>query len=422
MPARYDASSYPTPELSGSLFGVFGSSQLQAVTRRALENNPDLAAAGARLEEAGFNLKQTHASLFPSLDGSLSGTRSGSVGSFSGTQAVWSLGLDASWELDVWGRLRSGVAAASSDQAAAAADFASARQSIAAQTMQAWFNVVASNQLLELAQRQSASLSKTVALTERRFERGTASLSELELARTDATNAAADIQQRLEDRDTAARALKVLMGDYPDAQLAGARNWPSLRRSVPAGVPASLLRNRPDIDAAYQRIRAADSRVTVAHADLFPSFSLTAGVGRSSNQLINLTKASANTWSLGAGLLGPIFDAGARQAEVGAANARAKQAYQSYRAVVLVACQEVENALSAEGRLRREQQERDTALKSAKSAESRARRDFETGVSDLLSLLEIQRRVFLTEQQTITVRASRYSNRVGLALALGKAF
>lgn len=422
LPARYDASPYPTPELTGSLFQVFGSSQLQSVTRRALSNNPDLAAVGARLDEAGFNLKQTHASLFPRIDGSASGSRSRLNGAFSETRSVLSVGLDAAWELDVWGRLKSNVAAASSDQAAAAADFESARQSIAAQTMQGWFTVVATNQLLDLAQRQSVSLAKTVALTERRFERGSASLSELELARTDATNASADIQQRLEDRDSAARALKVLMGDYPDTQLAGANAWPSLRRSVPSGVPSSLLRNRPDLDAAFHRIRAADARVKVAHGDLFPSFSLTSGVGRSSNTLINLTKASANTWSVGANMLAPIFDAGSRRAELGAANARARQAYQDYRGVALVAFQEVENSLSAESRLRREQLERDAALKFAKSAESRARRDFEAGISDLLSLLEIQRRVFLTEQQTITVRASRYNNRVALAVALGKAF
>ena len=422
LPPRYDASSYPTPELTDSLFRVFGSAQLPSVTRRALTNNPDLVAAGSRLDEAGFNLKQTRASLFPSVDGSASGNRSLTNGAFANARSVLSVGLDASWELDVWGRIKNGVAAASSDQAAAAADLASARQSIAAQTMQAWFAVVATNQLLDLAQRQSDSLSQTVALTERRFERGTATLAELELARSDATNALADIQESLENRDSAARALKVLMGDYPDTELAGANTWPSLRRSVPAGVPSSLLRDRPDLDAAFHRIRAADSRVKVAHADLFPSFSLTSGVGRSSSTLRNLVEASANTWSIGANVLTPIFDAGSRRAELGAANERAKQAYQSYRSIALVAFQEVENALSAEERLRREQLERDAALKAAKNAESRSRRDFEVGISDLLSLLETQQRVFVTEQQTITVRADRYNNRVALAVALGKAF
>lgn len=419
LPARYDASAYPSPELRHSLLQVFDSRELRLVTQRALANNPDLVSAAAQLDEAGFNLKSANAPFFPFVDGSGSASRSRTNGS---QVSSLSIGLDASWELDVWGRIRNNVASVASDQAAAAADLESARQSIAAQTMQAWFNLVSANQLLDLARRQAKSLSGTVATTERRFERGTASLAELELARSDATNASADVQQSLEERDAAARFLKVLLGDYPDAQLVGADTWPTLRRSVPAEVPASLLRNRPDIDAAYHRLRAADSLVKVAHADLFPSFSLTAGAGRSSNTLIDLTRASANTWSLGAGVVSPIFNSGSLKAELGAANARAVQAYEDYRAIALVAFQEVENALSAETRLRREQQERELALKAVKNAEERSRRDFEAGISDLLSLLEIQLRVFQTEQQTITVRVNRYNNRVALALALGRGF
>lgn len=420
LPPRYDASAYPSPELRSSLRELFGSSQLRLITERALTNNPDLAGAAARLDEAGFNLKQTHGGLFPTVDGSLTGTRSRQVGPFSGTLGLIGVSLDAAWELDVWGRIRNNISASSSDQAAAAADYRSAQQSLVAQTTQAYFNVVAANKLLALAERQAESLGKTVALTERRFEAGTASLSDLELARTDAINAKADIQQRLEERDSAARNLKVILGDYPDTTLAGLERWPTLRRSVPAGVPASLLRRRPDLDAAYQRLRAADSRVKVAHADLFPTFSLTAGGGRTSTTLVGLTQPAATTWSVGAGLVAPIFASGALRAELGAANSRAVQAYEDYRGVALVAFREVEDALSAEGRLRLEQQQREAALRAAKSAESRARRDFESGISDLLSLLEIQRRVFETEQQTITVRANRYTNRVALALALGK--
>ena len=121
-------------------------------------------------------------------------------------------------------------------------------------------------------------------------------------------------------------------------------------------------------------------------------------------------------------MVSPIFNSGSLKAELGAANARAVQAYEDYRAIALVAFQEVENALSAETRLRREQQERELALKAVKNAEERSRRDFEAGISDLLSLLEIQLRVFQTEQQTITVRVNRYNNRVALALALGRGF
>ena len=422
LPARYDATPYPTPELVSSLPNVFGGSELRGLEQRALRNNPDLLQAGASLDEAGFNLKQTRGALFPTLTASAFRSQSRSVGLFSGSVGLWGASLDAAWELDVWGRIKNNVAASGSDQAAAAADLESAKQSLVAQVIQAYFNVVATNQLLDLAQREKASFEETVALTERRFEAGTLRLSDLELARTDALNASADIESRIDDRDAAARALKILLGDYPDTELARADQWPGLRRSVPSGVPSSLLRRRPDIDAAYQRVRAADSRVKVAHAEMFPSFSLTGGAGRTSMELIDLTKSSANTWNVGANVLAPVFNAGALKAQLGAANAQAVQAFENYRSIALVAFREVEDALSSETRLRREQVERENALEAAKRSESRGRRDFEVGVSDLLTLLESQRRVFDTEEQVITVKANRYNNRVSLALALGKGY
>ena len=422
LPARYDATPYPSPELVSSLPAIFGGSELRALENRAIRNNPNLAQAGASLDEAGFDLTQTRAALFPSLDFSAFRSQSRSVGLTSGSLGLQGLSFDASWELDVWGRIKNNVAAATSDQTAAAADYESAKQSLVAQVIQAYFNVVASNQLLDLSRREKESFEETVALTERRFEGGTLRFADLELARTDALNASADIESRIDDRDAAARALKILLGEYPDTELARANQWPALRRSVPAGVPASLLRRRPDVDAAYQRLRAADSRVKVAHAELFPSFSLTGTAGRTSTELVNLTKATANTWSLSANVLAPIFDSGALRAQLGASNAQAMQAFENYRGVALVAFREVEDALSSETRLHQEQVERERALEAARRAESRGRRDFEVGVSDLLTLLESQRRVFDTEEQVIVVKANRYNNRVALALALGKGY
>ena len=422
LPERYDGTAYPSPELVSSLPAIFGGSELRRLENRALRNNPDLAQAGASLDEAGFNLVQTREALYPTLDFSAFRTQSRTVGLNSGSLTLFGASFDSSWELDVWGRIKNNIAASASDQRAAAADYESARQSLVAQVLQAYFNVVASNQLLDLSRREKESFEETVALTERRFEGGTLRLADLELARTDALNASADIESRTDDRDAAARALKILLGDYPDTELAGANDWPSLRRSVPPGVPASLLRKRPDIDAAYQRVRAADSRVKVAHADLLPSFSLTGTAGRTSTELLDLTKAGANTWSFGANVLVPIFNSGALRAQLGAANAQAMQAFESYRSIALVAFREVEDALSSETRLRREQVERENALEAARRAESRGRRDFEVGVSDLLTLLESQRRVFDTEEQVIAVKASRYNNRVSLALALGKGY
>lgn len=418
LPARYDATPYPEAQVSTSLLSLFDDPQLRAVTQRALANNPQIAASAARLNEAGFNLTSTRAPLFPFL--------SGNVAKGANTPAPpnpnrFRLSLDATWEIDVWGRLCNAVVAAKSDQAAAAADLANVRQSIVAQTTQAWFDTVAANLQRALAQRRAESLAATERLVLRRFEAGTSSLADLELTRSDYQNAKADLESRTDNRDRAVRALKVFMGDYPDRSLAGATTWPALPKTVPAGLPSDILRQRPDIDAAYQRIRAADARIHVAHANLFPSFSLTASAGRSGTKLTDLTSAGSNAASLFGQLTAPVFDAGQRQADLGAAGTRADQAFQDYRGVVLIALREVEDALSSEHYLAREEGARLAALSAAQRSEKRTQRDYEAGLADLLNLLEVQRRVFTTEEQAINLHATRLNNRVSLALALGKA-
>ena len=417
IPARYDGSQPPVLRVATSLTGLFDDAAMNAAVRRALAQNPDLRGSFARMEEAGFNVRRTAAALSPSVDANAAAGRSDNA--LMGEQATYSAALDARWELDVWGRIRAGVTAAAADQAAAAADYENARQSLAAQTMQAWFDLVGAEKRLALGNRRLASFAETKDLVQRRFELGTATFAESELARTDFENARADIRQLEDDRDRAARTVRFLTGDYPDAKL-GASSWPSLGRTVPAGLPSQLLMARPDIDAAYQRLRAADSRVTVAHRDLFPSFPLTASGGRSGNVLADLGRSSFDSWSLLASMSAPVFDAGQRRAELGAAGKRAEQALAAWQSAVLAAFREVEDALGSERLLASQETARRQALDAARSAESRTRRDYEAGIADLLSLLEAQRRVFNTEDQTISIHRARLQNRVALALALGK--
>lgn len=417
IPDRYDGSAPPVTKVASSLTGLFDDSALNSTVRRALAQNPDLRGSFARMEEAGFNVRKTASALYPSVDANAAAGRSDNA--FMAESATYSASLDARWELDVWGRIRAGVTASAADQAAAAADYENARQSLAAQTMQAWFDLVGTEKRLALGQRRLASFAETRDLVQRRFELGTATFAESELARTDYENARADIRQLEDNRDRAARVVRLLTGDYPDARLS-ASSWSSLSRSVPAGVPSDLLLARPDIDAAYQRLRAADSRVTVAHRDLFPSFPLTASAGRSSGVLSDLGRSAFDSWSVLASMSAPIFDAGQRQAELGAAGKRAEQALASYQSIVLAAFKEVEDALGTERLLLEQQRARRQALEAARSAETRTRRDYEAGIADLLALLEAQRRVFSTEDLTISIHRARLQNRVALALALGK--
>lgn len=420
IPERYDASQPPVPEVATGLLSLFSDKSLSACVERALQHNPDLKASAARLEESGFEMRKATASMMPTLD--LSGGVSRSRNFTRGTRSIensYTAGLDTQWEIDVWGRIRADIRASASNRDALLADHASARESIAAQTMQAYFDLIASDQLLDLSRRRLASFEKTYQLVKRRFEDGTEDLGDLDLARSDMESSRAEMVRTSDVRDQSARQLAALTGSYPDAK-SSINPWPRLRRGVDAGIPSTLLLKRPDIDAAYQRIRAADSRVQVAHRDLYPRFSLTASGGGQSSTLKDVLDSNFKVWSVAANLTAPLFDGGRRRAELGAANARAKQALANYQSIVINAFREVENALGSERYLVRQEQYHGNALEAARSAEDRVRRNYETGLVEILTLLDTQRRAFNSEESLINTKALRYKNRVALALALGK--
>lgn len=427
VPARFDATPPPVPKIATSLRTLFSDSSLNTYLSRAAKSNPDLRASAFRLEESGFNTRTSRAALLPTISANGNGFRSQSNSSGQGFEAGtfdaqrFSASLDVQWELDLWGRIRAGVTAASNDQRAAEADYKSALQSISAQTAQAYFQLIGATQRVNLAERRQASLQSTFNLVDRRFQRGSGSLGDVSLAETDVETAKARIAELTDLRDKASRLLAALTGSYPDRSNQ-VYFWPSLDRRVAAGIPSSLLRDRPDIDAAYQRIRAADARVKIAHASLFPTFSLTGSYGRQSSELSDLTNADFNVWSFAGNIAGPIFNGGAGRAALGAANARAKIAFAQYRASVLIALREVEDSLGSESLLATRESALVNALAAAKNAESRILRSYESGLVEILSLLETQRRAFDTEEALISVRELRYQNRVALALALGKAY
>lgn len=427
IPGNYESGRSPVPELVVSLNNLFNDAALRSRMKLALANNPDIDAAAARLEEAGFNTRSARAGQFPSLSasGGTSRSRSNSAaGAFDFGSIInnrQSASLDAQWEVDVWGRVRAGVAAADANREAAAGDYEAARQSIAAQTAQAWFDLVAAGKFSALAQERLDSFQSTYDLVQRRFELGTGDFGALELARTDVETAKATINQQKNARDQAARNLAALGGSYPGAgKIAG--NWPALSRGVAAGIPSSLLEKRPDIFSAYRRIVAADANVKVAHRELFPRFLLTSSGGQQSSALRDLADSNFTVWSIAANLSAPLVDGGRRRAELGAANARAKQALASYRATVLNAFREVENALGSELYLKNQEEATARALDAARSAEDRNSRNYESGLVEILTVLESKRRRFDSEERLIQLKNLRFQNRVALALALGKAY
>jgi len=298
LPKNYGKTNYQGMEVSSGLNNLFtGDPLVKKYTSTALSYNANLQASAARLEEAGYQFKIANASRYPVISNSSSLSRSQrAVTINSSNNADFSTSIDVNWEVDVWGRLKHGAQAAKYDQAAVWADHQAAKESLYAQTLQAYFTLIGTKQLKDLAKRNHLSLKRTYDLIDNRFQNGNSSLSELDLAKTDLSNAQAQWEAAQNTYEQSARDLSELMGKAPQL-ITSASTWPILRNSIPTGVPSDLLRNRPDIYAAYLRILSSDEQIKVAHKDLLPTFSLSSSFGSQSSVLTNLISGDYNTFS-----------------------------------------------------------------------------------------------------------------------------
>jgi len=422
VPTDWTASvaSEPDLEIIEGLRGLFQDELVDQVTQQALTNNFDIRIALLRLEEAGYQTAIVGGSRLPVVHAGATGGRVGSAGDNGGTRSQYELRLDASWELDVWGRLAALRDAAEADEAAQASDVLALLESVVAQAIQRWFDLIAAEKLMAISSRKLASFSDTADLIVRRYQMGIGDFSDADAARTDQSLAEAELANRTEARRQASRELSVLSGSYPNPRLVTRAEFPTPRRSIPADLPSDVLRSRPDVEAAYQRIVAADKRMKASHRELFPAIRLTAAGGQSSSELSQLTQSGATFWSLLGGVSQPLFQGNRLRNAYEQSGVRARRAYEEYSRIALNAFAEVEQALSQSESLALEAEKRADALELAERVYEKGLKDYENGLLDVLTLLQAKRRVFELEDRLVIVQRQRLQNRVRLALALGK--
>ena len=256
--------------------------------------------------------------------------------------------LNASWELDLWGRVRYGRAAARADALAAAADFEYARQSIAALVARSWFLAIEAGLQAEIARGALRDNQALVRLAEDRARIGVGNEEDVFVARSSLGTYEDALRQIELSREQAIRALEILAGRYPAAALTLAATLPTAPETMPAGLPSELLERRPDVIAAERRVAAAFNRVGEAKAARLPAILLTVGVSSISSDLIVLKDSDNPIRNFGAGLVAPIYRGGALKTQVEIRTVEQKQAVAAYASVGLRAFGEVENALSAE--------------------------------------------------------------------------
>ncbi len=408
---------------------------LDSLVVGALKHNFNLKAAAVRVTAAKAQARVAGAPLYPQVNLNFNNSkrrqnfigfpipgRAGGGGVLSTTATTYGLSGDLSWELDLWRRIGAGKAAALADVQASQADYRGAQLSLAAQTSKAWFASIEAGRQLDLAE---ATLENFRVINDRirnRYVRGLRPPLDLRLSLTNVATAEALVAQRRQNVDASIRQLEILLGRYPGAEIEVFPDLPPVPSQVPEGLPADLISRRPDLVLAERQVAASGARVSEAKRARYPRITLTGSSGTSSRSLSGLLNGDFFVWSLAGGVLTPLFQGGRLKAGVSLAEANHEQAVASFAEQALRAYGEVESALAADAFLT----ERERALREATFQSDAARQQAESryasGLSDVVTMLEAQRRALDAEGQYITVRRQRLDTRVDLYLALGGGF
>ncbi len=399
----------------------FDDQRLSNLVEEALQNNRDLQGSVAKVAEAEARARQAGANLLPTVD-LTTGAASSGTGNSSGANSLFNLGLQVSWEADLWGRIRSETRGQALDAIAAAADFEYARQSLAAQVAESWFVTVGNKLQLALDEDVLAIEQRTQEVVKARVDAGAVSRVDLNVTRADVAQAQENVARNRGNLEEAVRSLEVLLGRYPAAELDVADQLSPMPGSVPAGLPSELLERRPDIVARDRQVAAAFNRTQAARAARLPRLSLTGTIGGSSSSLLNILNPSNIAWTLGANLLAPIFDGGRRQADVDISTAQQEQALAAYASTALKAFQEVETALANEQVLQVREARLASVVEELAEAVRITELRYNAGEIDLLSLNQVKKRYFAARNNVLQVQVERLKQRINLHLALGGSF
>ncbi|MEO0983012.1 MAG: efflux transporter outer membrane subunit [Pseudomonadota bacterium] len=390
---------------------------LRGLVVEAQNNNRNLQAAAANVESAWALARQAGAGLSPAV--SLNSSAGGG-GLIDGPDASsFNLGLQANWELDVWGRIRAGQQAAVLSAQSAEADYVFSQYSLAAAVARSYFLAIEAGLQADVARKTLEALQETDRIVGVQYEFGMATSQDVALSRSDlaATRAALTAAQGAQ-RD-ALRALEVLLGRYPAAELQVRSTLPDVPPPPPPGVPSELLERRPDLIAAERSVAAAFNSTDQAKAARLPQISLTADLGGSSPQLSSLLNPTNVAWQAASNLVAPLIDGGLRQAQVDQASADQKAAIAAYGQTALDAFEEVETSLDQNTVLRDRAGSLRESAEQANEALRIIRLRYEEGESDLLDVLTIQQRVFSADADLVSVERARLDEWISLNLAIG---
>jgi len=411
----------PGEAASGTAWwSVYDDAVLDQLESQVDVSNQTLKAGEAALQVARALVVEARAGLFPTigLGASAERARVGNAGR-SVTDNAFTASGTASWDLDVWGRIRRSVEASAASAQASAADLAAARLSIQGEVAADYFALRIQDETQRLLQATAALFQHSLDITRNKYEAGTAAMTdvasaEAQLESTQALAINVGIQrQQLE------HAIAVLIGKAP-ADFAVVPVPLALKTpAVPAGLPSALLERRPDIAAAERQMAAANAEIGVAVAAFYPDISLSATASFAATALSSLFNASNLVWAVGPALSETLFEGGLRSAELEAAHGTYDEQVALYRHTVLTAFQQVEDQLAALRILEQEAAVQAAAVRASEEAASLALNQYEAGTVDYTTVITAQATALGSEETSLGILNQRAAASVGLIQALG---
>ena len=414
------ATAAPAGDLSG-WWRQFDDQLLTDLIARATASNLQIAESVARLAQARESLVQARGDLFPSLSGSAGATRNFTRTSHISTgDTQLSLGLDASWQIDLFGGLTRGVQAARADAAAARFDLEGVRTSVAGEVATNYIEARLAQARLEIARSTLRTQDDNLQIAGWRVQAGLVSSLDAEQARAQRAQTAATIAGIETAYLQSVNRLSVLTGQAPGAlrtEMQATQPIPHGPDRLAVGIPADTLRRRPDVRSAEQQLAAATARIGIAKAALFPALSITGNINTPAARVGGL--GDLLTGGLFAGITQTIFDAGRRSSQVRSARAGADLAFASYRQTVLSGLEDVENAIQSLEAAKARQAELEVALDASNNAAIYARSQYRSGLIDFLTVLQSEQALLSARDQLASAQADQTLALVQLYLALG---
>jgi multidrug efflux system outer membrane protein len=396
---------------------------LSDLVRTALANNKDLEIATANVDQAFAQYGIVRSAQFPQVNGGVSAARERSSANapLPGGRTVndYAVNLSASFELDIWGRLRRATESARASLLASQQGKGTVVLTVIATVASGYIQLRALDRQLEIAQYTSQSLGEAARLQRVRFEEGAVPQSDYLQAESQYRDAVARVPELEREIAQQENFLSVLLGHNPGPIPRGRDIDALLFPAVPEGLPASLLERRPDIRQAEQNLIAANANIGVARAAYFPDISLTALLGLESAQLSDLFKGPSRVWSFGAGVLQPIFNAGRIQSQVAQAEALQRQALYTYEKSIISAFQDVENALidrTKFGQVREEQAKNVEALRRFRDLADLRYRE---GATIYLEVANAEQSLFNAQLAYVATQSQLFQSYANLYKAMG---